>query len=220
MKPTLIVALVVGLIAAVARAGAEPTTWNFDTDAVDGPPAGFAFGLTGSGAPGRWIVRAASGAPSPGQVLAQVDADGTDYRFPVAIADAPSNTDGRVSVRCRPISGKVDQACGLVFRYQDANNYYVTRANALEGNVNLYFVKDGQRKKLTGWNGKVTAGAWHTLALTVRGNKLHVEWDGAKVIETTDDTFAAAGRVGVWTKADSVTEFDDLRLEPIGTKLE
>ncbi len=219
MKRTLIVAIVVGLNAMAAHAGGEPTNWTFDTDAVDNPPVGFAFGRTGTGAPGRWVVRAASGAPSPGNVLAQVDADSTDFRFPVAVADAPSITDGRLSVRCRMISGKVDQACGLVFRYQDENNYYITRANALEDNVTLYFVKDGRRKKLTGWNGKVAANAWHTLALNVRGNKLQVEWNGMKVIETTDDTFANTGKVGLWTKADSVTEFDDLRLEPIGGKV-
>ena len=219
MKRTLIVALVVGLNAMAAHAGGEPTSWTFDTDVIDSPPLGFAFGRTGTGAPGRWVVRAASGAPSAGNVLAQVDADSTDYRFPVAVADAPSATDGSLSVRCRMISGKVDQACGLVFRYQDENNYYIARANALEDNVTLYFVKDGRRKKLTGWNGKVTANAWHTLALNVRGNKLQVEWDGVKVIDTTDDTFADAGKVGVWTKADSVTEFDDLRLEPIGGKV-
>jgi hypothetical protein len=193
-------------------------TWTFDADAADKPPRGFSFGRTGRGAPGRWIVRGAKDAPSGGQVLAQVDTDSTDYRFPMAVADNPSLTDLKLSVKCKPISGKVDAACGLVFRYQDENNYYVTRANALENNVNLYYVKDGHRKQFAGWKGKVAGQAWHELSVAAKGDHFQVSFDGKKIIDRRDSTFAEAGRVGVWTKADSVTEFDDLAVGPLGAE--
>src|SRR5438132_9820865 len=106
-------------------------TMSFDTEKVDAAPAGFTFGRTGKGAMGKWIVKAEKDAPSGGNVLAQVDADDTDYRFPVAIANEPSLADLRLSVKCKQIAGKVDQGCGLIFRAVDADNYYVTRATAL-----------------------------------------------------------------------------------------
>jgi hypothetical protein len=200
------------VIAALSSLAEDQTakTWTFDADAADEPPAHFSFGRTGKGAPGRWIVRSATDAPSGGQVLAQVDTDSTDYRFPVAVTDGPSLTDVEVSVKCRPVSGEVDEACGLVFRYQDENNYYVTRANALEDNVNLYYVKDGRRKEITGWRGKVTPGSWHELAVEATGDHLQVYWEGSRIIDARDKTFADAGKIGVWTKADSVTYFEDL----------
>ena len=161
----LAVVLVAVTTAQAEDAGAARKVWNFEADTVDAAPAGFAFGRTGSGRPGRWIVRADTAAPSGANVLAQVDADATDYRFPVAVVDDSSLRDLRLSVKCQPVSGKVDQACGLVFRYRDENNYYLTRANALEDNVNLYYVKDGHRKQINGWQGKVTSGSWHELSV-------------------------------------------------------
>src|SRR6184192_740985 len=214
---------VVTLSAAVGlpqHPGARPTprngqttpavTWHFDSLPVGQPPAGFSFGRTGGGRVGHWIVQSASDAPSPSNVLAQVDSDRTDYRFPVAAALSPSFTDGSVSVKCKPVSGHVDQACGLVFRYEDENNYYLTRANALEDNVNLYYVKDGKRRQITGWRGKVTSGTWHQLGVEARGDHFVVSFDGNKVVDAHDSTFSQPGKVGVWTKADSVTYFDDL----------
>jgi hypothetical protein len=193
-------------------------TWNFDSDAPDKPPVAWTFGRTGSGARGRWVVLPAKDAPSGGQVLAQADPDATDYRFPLTVADSPRIADLRLTVKCKPVSGKVDEACGLVFRYLDENNYYVARANALEDNVNLYYVKDGRRKQLAGWRGKVTGQTWHELGVEARGNRFEVFWDGTKVVEDTNDAFPAAGKVGLWTKADSVTEFDDLSVAPLGAR--
>ena len=201
-----------------SRARAEETlskTWNFDSDTPGSPPTGFSFGRTGKGALGRWIVQTVKDAPSGALVLAQTDTDSTDYRFPVAIADAPSLANLRVSVRCKPLAGEVDRACGLVFRYQDENNSYVTRANAREDNVNRYSVTAGRRKQVAGWRGKVTSDAWHELRVEAIGNQFTVSWDGQRVLQATDNTFAQAGRVGLWTKADSVTEFDDLSVTAI-----
>ena len=198
-------------LAATARSGGQaPTIWTFDSSVVGQPPTGFSFGRSGSGSLRRWVVRAAPDAPSSPNVLAQEDSDQTDYRFPVAVAAAPSLADLSLSVRCHPVAGKVDRACGLVWRYQDADNYYLARANALEDNVRLYYVKDGHRRQFAGWNGKVTSGVWHTLRVDAVGDHQIVSWDGAKVIDAHDRTFAAPGRVGVWTKADSQTLFDDL----------
>ena len=128
----------------------------FDEDAVDTTPPEFSFGRTGSGAPGRWIVKAAAGAPSGANVLAQLDADDTNFRFPIAVTNSPVLRDVRVSVRCKMISGRVDQACGLVARYRDENNYFVTRANALEDNIRLYTVRDGKRNEIASQDVRVT----------------------------------------------------------------
>lgn len=189
--------------------------WNFDADSTDAPPAGFSFARTGSGAQGRWIVRPEKDAPSASNVLAQVDADDTDFRFPVAVADGPSLGDLRLSVKCKVVTGKVDQACGVVFRYRNENNYYVTRANALENNVRLYYVKNGSRKQFANWSGKVTAAAWHELRAEAKGDHFQIFWDGEEIIDAHDNTFPDAGKVGVWTKADAVTLFDDLTVAPL-----
>ncbi|MBI3770745.1 MAG: hypothetical protein HY271_19930 [Deltaproteobacteria bacterium] len=220
MKPLRVVATSVAVVWSVAAVSVHAEnpgakTWTFDTDALDKPPTGFSFGRTGEGSLGHWVVRTAKDAPSGAAVLAQVDTDATDYRFPVAVADSPSHRDLRLSVKCKPVAGRVDQACGLVFRYQDENNYYLTRANALEDNVNLYSVKDGRRKQFAGWTGKVAGQVWHALSVEATGDHFVVSWDATKVIEATDDTFSQPGKVGVWTKADSFTEFDDLTVAPV-----
>jgi hypothetical protein len=143
-------------------------------------------------------------------VLAQVDADSTDYRFPVAVADGPSFKDVKAQVSCKPVSGKVDQGCGLIWRYRDANNYYLTRANALENNVRLYYVKDGRRVQIASWSGKVASGQWHKVAVDARGDRFEISFDDKKILDAKDATLGEAGKVGVWTKADSVIWFDDL----------
>ncbi|WP_242333037.1 MULTISPECIES: hypothetical protein [unclassified Anaeromyxobacter] len=205
-----VVALASVALAGPALAQAAGKTWDFQGDAVGSPPAGFSFGRTGEGRSGKWVIQLDASAPAGDHVLAQVDEDGTDSRFPVAAADAPLLRDLRAEVRCKPVAGKVDQACGLVIRYRDADNYYLARANALEDNVNLYRVVDGRRRQIKGWSGRVVSGAWHTLAVEARGNRLQVSWEGKPIIDATDDTFKDAGKVGVWTKADSVTSFDAL----------
>jgi hypothetical protein len=202
---------------ATARAeGLGARTWNFQSDALNAPPAGFSFGHTGQGRDGRWVVLHDATAPSGDRVLARLDADGTDYRFPLAVADEPTLKDLRLEVRCKPVSGKTDEACGLVFRFRDRDNYYVARANALEDNVNLYQVVNGRRRQIEGWRGKVEPNAWHALAVEARGDRIQVFWEGHPVIDARDATFQDAGKVGVWTKADSVTYFGALTATPLG----
>src|SRR5712692_6168456 len=146
MKSLLAAALTLMLAGALLAQEKTPTTFNFDTDKEGEVPKGFQFGRTGSGREGKWTVKSQEDAPSPPDVLAQTDADGTDYRFPVAFT-GPELKDLRLSVKCKPISGKVDQGCGLVFRLKDADNYYIVRANALEDNVRLYHVVKGNRRQ-------------------------------------------------------------------------
>src|SRR5688572_6612045 len=217
MRPTKIhlFMLAAGLTAGTALAAGAPRTWSFDKDAAGKAPPGFTFVRTGDGRPGRWVVEAAPDAPSGGKVLAQLDADETNARYPIAVADAPAVKDLRLSVRCKPISGELDQACGVVFRYGDEKNYYVTRANALEENVRLYHMKNGKRTQFATWDGKVALKAWHTLEVEAKGDEFRVFWDGKKVIEAKDGTFPTPGKVGVWTKADSVVHFDDLKVTPL-----
>ena len=193
---------------------APVVTWHFDSLPAGQPPAGFSFGRTGGGRVSHWIVQSAPDAPSPPNVLAQVDSDRTDYRFPVAAASSPTFTDGSVSVKCKPVSGRVDRACGVVFRYLDENNYYLTRANALEDNVRFYFVKKGRRVQLANWSGKVTSGVWHDLRVDFQGDHVEVYWDRTKRLDARDQMFRGPGRMGVWTKADSYTLFDDLTAKP------
>jgi hypothetical protein len=179
--------------------------WDFERDPLDQPPAGFTFGRTGSGRLGRWLVKSEKNAPSGVNVLAQTDDDATSYRFPVAVADSVSLRNFRLTVRCKTLSGKVDQACGLVFRYRDENNYYVVRANALENNIRLYFVKDGKRQQFAGWDGPVSSGVWHELRVDAKGERVEIYWNDKKIIDASDRTFQEAGKIGVWTKADSIT---------------
>ena len=193
--------------------------YTFDNDKVGQMPAKFHTALTGQGAQGTWLVTADNSAPSHPNVLAQTSTDKTNYRFPLAIADEASFRDLDLSVKFKPISGRVDQAAGLVWRLKDANNYYIVRANALEGNVVLYKVQNGKRTDLPLRNegrtyGKTTsvpADQWSELRMVATGNLFEVSLNDQKLFEVEDGTFTEAGKVGVWTKADSVTYFDDLR---------
>jgi len=207
--------LLVAGVALAEDAGEAARAWDFEADAVDAAPLGFVFGLTGTGAPGQWIVRAESDAPSGSHVLVQANAERTARRFPVAVLADLSASDVRASVRCKQLSGTIDQACGLVFRYRNENTYYVARANALDGTVRLYAFAKGRAKEIGGWSGTVAGGVWHHLGITVRGDHIEVYWDGVRVIDRHDATIADAGTVGVWMKADSVTAFDDLAVAPV-----
>jgi hypothetical protein len=209
MNFTFTLRLVAALALGLGLRGA-PARWGFDQMTAGAPPSGFSFARTGSGRSGRWVVRAAPDAPSAPNVLAQEDSDRTDNRFPVAVADSVRLRDVSVSVRCKSIGGRVDRACGIVWRYQDENNYYLTRANALEDNVCWYYVQNGRRTEVKRVNVKVASGVWHTLRADMRGDHIEVFFNDKKLMDVHDSRFNAAGRVGVWTKADSYTLFDDL----------
>jgi hypothetical protein len=175
--------------------------WNFDTDEAGNPPAGAeVYG-------GTWVVRSEGDAPSPPNALCQTgEAD-----FPALRLGGAVYTDLAASVRFRPVSGQDDQAAGIIFRVQDENNYYILRANALENNVILFRYASGSRGTLKVGSAQVPSGQWQELKLEVEGNRFRGYLGGRFVVEATDDAFPAGG-VGLWTKADSVTCFDDFRV--------
>ena len=200
------------LAASGQQAATGPRTFTFDGDAVGAAPAGFEFARTGSGAEGKWVVEADRDKPA-NHVLAQSSSDPTDNRFPLAVVKDGTYRNATLSVRARPIWGRVDQGFGLVWRYRDANNYYVTRCNADEDNCTIYHVVKGTRRSFQNKAVKVATNTWHTLKVEAAGNRFVVTYDGQKVLDATDDTFKEGGKVGLWTKADSVIQFDDLAVE-------
>jgi hypothetical protein len=200
------------LIAGTASAQATRRV-DFQSAPTGTLPVGVTTALTGSGGPVKWsIVEDASASAGP-RVLAQTSTDRTDYRFPLAILDQPVAADLDVAVRFKAVAGEVDRAAGIALRLSDANNYYVVRANAAEDNVRLYKVVKGQRMQFAGANTKVPSGVWQELRLSARGNRFDVFFNGKSLYSATDTTFTAAGKVALWTKADSVTYFDDLRIQ-------
>ena len=202
--------------AAMTAVTGKTETIKFDSASPGSLPPGWTQAMTHKGGAPLWEVRKDDTAPSKPNVLAQLSNDRASGRFPLAIFGGASFKDGELSVKFKPISGEEDQAGGMVWRYRDENNYYLTRANALEDNVNLYYVKDGRRKQITGWRGKVTSGSWRELSVEATGDHLEVYWEGTRIIDAHDKTFADAGKIGVWTKADSVTYFDDLSATALG----
>jgi len=181
---------------------AASRTADFSQDSVNQPPRGFEFGLTANeGKPGRWVVQA----DGSNLVLAQLDPDSTRSRFPVAVLADLSAADVDLSVRFKPLSGRVDQAAGLVWRYQNQDNYYIVRANALEDNVVLYKVQNGRRTDLPvlgegrtyGKDADVPASQWRTLRVVARGSRFEVHYNGRKLYDVEDVTFSQSGKVGV-----------------------
>jgi hypothetical protein len=192
------------LTTAVLVGVALADTVNFDNLKTAVSPPGWTATKTGSGT-AKWTIERDDSAPSKPNVLKQSG----QATYPVCIKDDTSLKDGFVEVKFKPISGKEDQAGGLIWRAKDSNNYYIARANALEDNVTIYHTINGRRTEKKRTNTKVASNAWHTLRVDFQDNHFVVTFDGKKAIEWDDNTFKDAGKVGVWTKADSVTLFDD-----------
>lgn len=197
---------------------------DFEDATVSALPSRFSTALTGGGGPGTWEIQEDASSPAGPKVLLQTSRDETSKRYPLCVYDPFSARDADLSVGFKPISGEVDQAAGLVFRYRDPGNYYIVRANALEGNVVLYKVEDGKRSDLKpveagllayGKKAPVPSQTWSTLRVVVRGSRFSVHLNGRQLFDVEDATFPEAGRVGLWTKADSVTAFDELRIESL-----
>ncbi len=194
---------------------------GFDDERAGALPSGWRSAITQKGALPRWEIVPDPSAPTKPNVLAQLSSEPGRAQFPLAVYEKANYRNGDLSVKFKPISGKVDQAAGLVWRYRDENNYYIVRANALEDNVVLYKVEGGKRTSLAprgtsadtyGVDHEVPGGRWSTLRVVFEGPLFTVFLDGEKLFEVEDRTFAEAGSVGLWTKADSVTHFDDLQI--------
>ncbi len=207
LTPAVLLLVTVGM-------AASPTIFNFDKDPVDKSPAGFTSYATGGGPPGKWLVKEMADAQSGKHVVVQTDADNTDYRFPVLIADKGEYIDLDLSVKAKSISGKIDQGMGLVFRFRDPKSYYIVRANALEDNFRLYRMVNGRRIQFAGANVKIASGQWHTLRVVAKGDHFVCYFDGQQLIDAHDTTYTS-GKIGLWTKADSVIAFDDLTVSSL-----
>ena len=179
-------------------------TINFDTAETGKPPPGWTPTKTGKGE-AKWTVEKEDSAPSKPNVLKQSG----EATYPVCLKSDTNLKNGFVEVKFKPISGKEDQAGGVVWRAKDSDNYYIARANALEDNVTIYHTVKGKRTEKKRTDMKVASREWHTLRVDFADNHFTVTLDGKKAIEWDDKTFTEAGMVGVWTKADSVTLFDD-----------
>lgn len=206
------------VITALPMNAAQSQTIRFD-EAIPGKlPADWTVAMTHAGPPPRWEIVHDESAPSPPNVLAQLSRDTTAGRFPLAIWDRASFEDGELSVAFKTIDGSVDQAAGIVWRYQDPNNYYIIRANALENNVVLYKVENGVRTSIApkglpsrayGVKHLIPSGRWNNLKVIFAGAKIAVSFNQERLFEAEDTTFQKPGKIGLWTKADSVTYFDD-----------
>lgn len=201
------------LAAALLTAGAAAAVViGFDDDDPGVAPRAWNCGKTGRGEP-KWSVEREEGAPSLPNILKQSG----EATFPLCLKTGSALKDGYVEVKFKPVAGSQDQAAGVVWRARDSNNYYIARANALEDNVVAYKTVKGNRKSLSvkgrmfgyGVDVHVPEGRWSTLRVEFKGSVAAVMLNGKKLFEVEDATFPGAGQVGVWTKADSVTLFDD-----------
>ena len=182
-------------------AAGDTVEWNFDKDSPGAVPAGIEV-FSGS-----WAIQPAADAPSKPNVLCQ----SASANFPALCLGPKIYTDLLMSIRFKPVSGKTDQAAGILFRIQDPNNYYILRANALEDNVIFFRYASGKRTTLKEGSAKVASRQWQELRLEVSGNRFRGYLDDQLIVETTDDAYQA-GKAGLWTKADSVTCFDDVKV--------
>jgi hypothetical protein len=195
---------------------------NFDRAAVGTLPPGWTISMTHAGGAPKWEVLVDETAPSRPNVLGQISTDRTAGRFPLAIWNSATLRDGTVTVKFKAISGSVDQGAGLIWRYQDPKNYYIVRANALENNVVLYKVQNGERVALApkgavsnayGVKHRVPKQTWTALSVRFKGPVFTVSLDGETLFSVEDSTFTGFGKTGLWTKSDSVIYFDDFQIE-------
>lgn len=195
----------------VTAEGKGLTIWSFDEDEVGKAPVSFEFAVTAKKQPGKWVIAK----DGDNHVLAQEDRDKTARRFTMALVKNSAYKDLKISVRAKPVAGEVEMVAGLVWRYKDANNYYVARWNA--DSVRVDRVVNGERQLMTPHEIKVTLAAksWHTLTVEHRGEDIKVFMGKKRVFEGKDRTYTEAGRIGVWIKADSLTYFDDLTAEEL-----
>jgi len=186
--------------------------WKFDQAETGKLPPGWSSAHMGEGPGSVWKVLEDPSAPSKSKVLAQTSSEGADDFFNLCVADDVNQQDVDLSVKFKAVSGKNDQGGGLVWRYRDANNYYIARMNPLEGNFRVYKVENGKRTQFESADVKIPAGEWHALRVVQRGNRIECYLDGKHYLSATDDTFTKAGKIGLWSKSDAISHFDDLTL--------
>ncbi|NOZ21851.1 MAG: DUF1080 domain-containing protein [Planctomycetes bacterium] len=193
-------------------------SWNFDDVPVGKLPVGWKADATNRKGPlATWQVIKDKTAPSGDHALAMTSPNHTSGgifsifggTFNLCWTDTVSFLDGEIEVRFKAVKGKEDQGGGVIWRVQDKENYYIARFNPLENNFRIYYVRDGARKTLADARIALPAGKWHTLKIVQHGNQFEGYLNGKRLLEGTDNLFTEAGGVGLWTKADAVTSFDD-----------
>lgn len=199
-----------GKTPALTQTGAKMIA--METMTVGSAPADFEFARTGQGAPAQWVVVEDATAASK-RAIEQSSTDRTDFRFPLAIYQPETAKNVDVSIRFKPIAGKVDQAGGIAVRVTSPNDYYLVRANALEDNVRFYRIVKGRREQLATANVKVASGEWHSLGLKAENDRFTVSFNGKTLYSASDRAFSAPGRIALWTKSDSVTRFDQINIQ-------
>jgi hypothetical protein len=196
-------------------------SFNFDAGAPGKMPPGWTVALTHPGAPPHWEILKDPSAPSPPNVLAQVSGDMNEVHGPLAILNNVSVKDGELSVKIKPVAGKRDRAGGLVWRYHDPENYYLLQAESLGNHIVIFKVQDGTRTPLSpkgmppksyGVEHPVPVNEWSVLKVQFRGPLFSVYFNHRRLFQVVDSTFAQTGKVGLSTRADSTTYFDDFRI--------
>jgi hypothetical protein len=205
--------LVIAAVAASAvwAGGPAPMRLSFDKAKVGEMPAGWKSAVTGKAEGSVWKIVEDKTAPGGALVLAQTSKNANAV-FNLCIAEESNYKDVDISVAFKAVAGEKDQGGGILWRLQDHDNYYVMRMNPLEDNFRVYKVVGGKRTELQSADVKAEAGKWHTLRVVHKGNKIQCYLNGKMLLEVTDDTFAKAGKVGLWTKADAQTYFADMQI--------
>jgi hypothetical protein len=193
----------------------DTKVWDFDNEKQGEIPARFSNQVTGKGGPGKWKVIKDDTASGKSNVIAQTSQEYFGYHFNMVVNEDEFYDNLELTVKFKGVEGHEDQGGGPVWRYQDNNNYYIARANPLEDNFRVYKVVDGKRIKMDSARLEITGNEWHTIKILARKNKIQCFYNGQPYLEVKDDTFQKAGKIGLWTKADAVTYFDDLKVRPI-----
>lgn len=184
------------------------TLFSFDDDTVGEMPAGWSNAYTGKGGLGKWEIVE----DKDNKVLAQLSQENGGYHFDVIVKDDTDYRDLEIEVDFKGVKGEEDQGGGPVWRYLNADNYYVARANPLEDNYRVYKVVDGNRKQLASAKLDIPTGEWHKIKIRMTGDHIECFYDNEKLLDVKDSTFKESGKVGLWVKADAVTWFDNLKV--------
>lgn len=207
------------MILVVAVSGSESSLadsaqmWTFDNDPADTLPSEFQLGTLFDGRPaGNWKVLDTDRAKSPPHVLGQLMGKGAEHAYKTLFIAGTKASDLAFQISLLPIDGKADMGGGLIWRATDDRNYYLTRANPLEQNIRIYRVVKGVRQMLNNFDLMIDVRQWHTLRIVAKGCQVQVYFDDQQVFDLCDKTFSS-GQVGLWTKSDAVTYFDDLKLQ-------
>ena len=197
------------MVASAVGDDKKATVWDFENGTVGKLPAHWTATKTGKGEGSVWKIAEDKTAPKGPKVLAQT-AEGPNALFNLCVADKSKFTEIDLSVSFKAVAGKKDQGGGPVWRFQDADNYYVCRMNPLEDNFRVYKVVEGKRKELGSADVKAASNEWHTIKVLHVGDHIQCWLNGKMLLDVKDDQFKGAGKVGLWTKADAQTYFDNL----------